>query len=381
MARKGDGIRKRGDSWWLDFTHESKRHQVRLGRNINRTAAKEIADVQRARILRGDVGIARKKKDIKFEDATELFMESARTEKRPSTIYFYESCFARLGELFHGKRLSQITEFALERHKQRRFKQGAPTRVNKELKSLSTLYRRMIEWKRYEGPIPKTKLLPEPKGRLRFLSEDEESRLLDTSKEPHRTIWVTGIHGGLRVRSESLTLRWGSVDFVGDLLHVESGFAKNKEARPVPMNSILREALLAHHKRSKNTEAGDFVFINRKGKQFRCIRTVFTGCRTRAGLGADVVPHVLRHTFGSRLAARGVHPRAIQLLGGWKSLQMVERYTHLSQEHLADAVEKIAEKKTKTGIIPLRYSLHGKNTGFRGIWGKDQIPESPSNNW
>ena len=230
MARKGDGIRKRGDSWWLDFTHESKRHQVRLGRNINRTAAKEIADVQRARILRGDVGIARKKKDIKFEDATELFMESARTEKRPSTIYFYESCFARLGELFHGKRLSQITEFALERHKQRRFKQGAPTRVNKELKSLSTLYRRMIEWKRYEGPIPKTKLLPEPKGRLRFLSEDEESRLLDTSKEPHRTIWVTGIHGGLRVRSESLTLRWGSVDFVGDLLHVESGFAKKQRS-------------------------------------------------------------------------------------------------------------------------------------------------------
>ena len=30
MARRGDGIYQRGETWWLDFTHEGKRHVARL---------------------------------------------------------------------------------------------------------------------------------------------------------------------------------------------------------------------------------------------------------------------------------------------------------------------------------------------------------------
>lgn len=33
MARRGDGIYLRGKTWWLDFTHRSARHIVRLGRH------------------------------------------------------------------------------------------------------------------------------------------------------------------------------------------------------------------------------------------------------------------------------------------------------------------------------------------------------------
>jgi hypothetical protein len=39
MARRGDGIFLRGRTWWLDFTHEGKRHAVRIGKWINRTVA------------------------------------------------------------------------------------------------------------------------------------------------------------------------------------------------------------------------------------------------------------------------------------------------------------------------------------------------------
>jgi hypothetical protein len=44
----------------------------------------------------------------------------------------------------------------------------------------------------------------------------------------------------------------------------------------------------------------------------------------------------------------GVDPRAIQELGGWSSLAMVERYTHLSPTHKAAAVERIAAKNSTT---------------------------------
>jgi hypothetical protein len=57
MARRGDGIYQRGKTWWLDFTHDEKRHYVRLGRNISKTVAGEIAKVKRGAILKGEAGI------------------------------------------------------------------------------------------------------------------------------------------------------------------------------------------------------------------------------------------------------------------------------------------------------------------------------------
>jgi len=37
----------------------------------------------------------------------------------------------------------------------------------------------------------------------------------------------------------------------------------------------------------------------------------------------------------------GVDPRTLQTLGNWRSLPMVERYSHLSPDHLRSAVEKL----------------------------------------
>ena len=44
----------------------------------------------------------------------------------------------------------------------------------------------------------------------------------------------------------------------------------------------------------------------------------------------------------------GVDPRTIQELGGWASLEMVERYTHLSPTHKAEAVERIVAENSTT---------------------------------
>jgi len=60
-----------------------------------------------------------------------------------------------------------------------------------------------------------------------------------------------------------------------------------------------------------------------------------------AGL-VDFRPHDLRHTFASRPVMQGVSLLAVQQLGGWKSLSMVQRYAHLADGHLAEAVERLA---------------------------------------
>ena len=53
------------------------------------------------------------------------------------------------------------------------------------------------------------------------------------------------------------------------------------------------------------------------------------------------VSHSNRHTFASRCVMVGMDARTLQELGGWKSLVMVSRYSHLAPAYLQAAVERI----------------------------------------
>jgi site-specific recombinase XerD len=89
------------------------------------------------------------------------------------------------------------------------------------------------------------------------------------------------------------------------------------------------------------------VFANKEGRPYRSARSAFrTACKNASLKG--VTPHTLRHTFASRLVMAGVDLRTVQELGGWASLRMVERYSHLSPSHRAEAIERIASKNFTT---------------------------------
>jgi len=342
MARRGDGIYQRGKTWWLDFVHEGRRHQVRLGKGISRTAAGELASVKRAAILKGEAGIGGpKRKDVAFDRAADEFMKWAGANKRPRTVRTYRQCVERLKVTFTGKRLGELSPFDLERYKKARVDAGVRVMVNRELACLRALYNRCAEWGLYDGanPAEGVKALRESPGRIRYLEPDEEAKLLAAAKGPLHSMILVGIHAGLRLLSEGLTLRWADVDLKRGLLTVLGAYAKSGKPRTVPLNTTLRAALAKQ--RQDAGEGQEWVFARQDGQPYRSIRTTFhTACK-RAGL-ADVTPHVLRHTFASRLAMAGVDPRTIQELGGWASLDMVERYTHLSPTHKAEAVERIA---------------------------------------
>jgi hypothetical protein len=51
----------------------------------------------------------------------------------------------------------------------------------------------------------------------------------------------------------------------------------------------------------------------------------------------------------------GVDLRTIQALGGWRSSAMVQRYAHLSEDHLRAAVERPVT--SKPGAVELGLSL------------------------
>ena len=174
MARRGNGIYLRGATWWLDFRHDGARHVAKLGKGISRTAAREIAQVKRGAILKGEVGIGRRRRDLPFDQAAEAFLAWAKAEKRPKTATGYAECVTQLTRAFTGKRLSELTPALVEQYKQRRLAAGARIAPNRELAALRQLVNRCLAQGSYEGANPAVGVarLKESEGRLRFLEPD-----------------------------------------------------------------------------------------------------------------------------------------------------------------------------------------------------------------
>ena len=334
-------------SWWIDTRIGGKRYIRRLGKGITRQSAEELATVFRSKVLRGESGIGAPK-DITFDKAVEIFLEHSAANCSQHTVDDYRQSVRQLEKTFAGKRLSQITIFALEGHKRARIKQGAKVRVNRELQAARRIFNISKAQKRFggESPFPAVKLLKEPKQKVRFLDDEEEERLLAACDPQLRTVCILGIYCGLRIQREALTLRWGAVDMAPGLLTVESAYAKSGKSRTIPMNSIVRESVQEHRRQAKDTSSGAHVFLNRRGEPYARrsgIRKAFDTACDRAKIHG-ATPHIGRHTFASRLVMAGVDLRTVQELGGWASLAMVERYAHLAPEHKFEAVERLAKK-------------------------------------
>jgi len=138
--------------------------------------------------------------------------------------------------------------------------------------------------------------------------------------------------------AEILTLLWTNVDLEPGYLTVEGAYSKNHETVTIPLSGKVITAL----KELKKASRSEYVFVNRSGQPIGSVRTAFTTACRRANL-SRVSPHVLRHTFATRLREQGVSDGMIQALGRWKEPKMVRRYAHVNNELMKKALEQIAE--------------------------------------
>jgi integrase len=133
------------------------------------------------------------------------------------------------------------------------------------------------------------------------------------------------------------------VDFRNRLITVGAAYAKNGEARSVPMTSRLTETLQAIRIGGAPDEP---VFRARNGSRYRDISTAFTTAVQRADI-PDFTFHDLRHTFASRLVMAGVDLTTVKELMGHKHIAMTLRYAHLAPGHKRSAIavlDRLGEK-------------------------------------
>ncbi len=122
--------------------------------------------------------------------------------------------------------------------------------------------------------------------------------------------------------------------------------SKSGDALRLPMHSRVKEIL------SRLQRNGVYVFAEADGEPPWDFTHTFAASVKRAGIH-DLHLHDLRPTFASRLAMAGVDPLTIQQLGGWKTLQMVQRYAHLSPDHKRQAIERLSAAATNTAREPI----------------------------
>ena len=226
-----------------------------------------------------------------------------------------------------------------------RKKQMSPARVNRYMAALSTALNTSIrEWEWMEdNPMRKISKLKEPRGRVRYLKNEERERLLAACKDsvnPHLYMAVVlALSTGAR-QQEVWGLRWSEVNLERGLITFTE--TKSDEFRSIPLEGHARELLL-EHSRIRRIDS-DLVFPSKKKP---AASYDFRNPWKKALKVAEVEDfrwHDLRHSCASYLAMDGVPMRTIAEILGHKTLSMVQRYTHLSTEHLTEAISDMDKK-------------------------------------
>ena len=226
-----------------------------------------------------------------------------------------------------------------------RKKPMSPARVNRYMAALSTALNTAIrEWEWMDdNPMRKISKLKEPRGRVRYLSDEERERLLDACKDSANTnlylIVVLALSTGAR-QQEIWDLRWSDVNLIKGLITFSE--TKNDEFRSVPLKGHPLKLLLEHSRIRR--EDSNIVFPSKKNP---AVSYDFRNPWKKALLVAEVEDfrwHDLRHSCASYLAMNGVQMRTIAEILGHKTLSMVQRYTHLNAEHLSDAISDMNNK-------------------------------------
>lgn len=335
------GVFQKGNNWYIDYYVKGRRKRKKIGHS-KKLALQVLKDVQ-LKIAKGEyLGIFDEKK-IPFEDYAKQYLEFSKANKAWST-YQRRDRFSveNLVSSFKGKYLFEIAPEMIEKYKATRLEKVTPASVNRELACLKHMYTKALEWGYIKlNPAKGVKRLKEPPGRLRYLNPEEAGCLLGVCSGHIKPTIVTALNTGMR-KSEILNLRWPQVDLKNRKIIVIN--AKNNESRVIPINQTLYQELFALSQKPR----GEYVFSDRNGRPFGDIKRSFSTALNKAGI-KDFRFHDLRHTFGSHLVMQGVDLRTVQQVMGHKDIKMTMRYSHLSPEHIQEAMERLDKLWTLFG--------------------------------
>lgn len=285
--------------------------------------------------------------DMAFDKALDRYELEVSSQKRPNTKAREITSANKLRKGFAGLTLKEITPARVAAFRDKRLKTVGPSTIQKDLALLSHLYTiARMEWAlEVNNPVASIRKPSKPDGRLRLLSKAEARHLLEICKESRNEKLYPFVqlllHTGMRP-SEGAGLVWGQVDI--DARIIDLTITKTKPRR-VPLTITAVEILLQVMPEECDKRMPVFLppntssAIQQRPNLF--FRRAFDNAVKKAKI-EDFHMHDLRHTAASYLLMAGVDLRTLADILGHSTMQMVQRYTHLLDDHKLKAVDRIA---------------------------------------
>jgi integrase/recombinase XerC len=289
--------------------------------------------------------------------ATRRYLDFLRHERRLAahTLAAYARDAALLGTLSAGRDPSELGAADIRRFVAQLHGGGLSPR---SLARVLSAWRGFFDWLARQREIPANpcKGIRAPRAARTLpeaLSPDDASRLVALEDGSDlglrdRALFELAYSCGLRV-SELTGLDVGSVDASSGEARVTG---KGSKTRIVPVGAPALEALARWLPvRERLAAAGErALFVGRTGRRLspREVQRRIKGRAALAGIGVDVHPHMLRHSFASHVLQSSGDLRAVQEMLGHASIASTQVYTHLDFQHLAkvyDAAHPRARRK------------------------------------
>ena len=239
-----------------------------------------------------------------------------------------------------------------------------PYRANRMAALLSKMFGLSIRWgMRRDNPAVGIERNQEMK-RHRYL-DGRELKALSAALDDHsdrqaadiiRLLLLTGAR-----RGEVLTMCWADVDLEQGTWTKPGSTTKQKTSHRVPLSSAAIALLSAIYAQSKGASGiqeitvPSFVFAGRAGHRKDIKSNWAKICEVADIKNARL--HDLRHTYASVLASAGMSLPIIGALLGHTQAQTTMRYSHLFDDPLRQATEKVSdafEGKASAIIVPFK---------------------------
>ncbi len=315
------------------------------------------------KVLRGSTGTEEKRKAQEFHDRlkAELWNQEklghkpkyqwndavvrfVREKAHLSSIETVKSHFRWLHPYLNGVALTDITRAKIDQIAQEKLKEGvSPTTANRVIEMIRSVLKSAEAWE-WIDRVPKIQKMAQPTKRVRWLTQEEASRLLDELPKHLSEMAAFSLETGLR-RSNVTQLKWSQVDLARKMAWIHPDEAKAKRAIPVPLSDGAVEILRRQRFAKREPGYTDFVFVYKGKPVFQTGTRAWRKALDRAGI-SDFRWHDLRHTWASWHIQKGTPKAVLKELGGWETSEMVERYAHFSAEHLTPWAQSFTDTGT-----------------------------------
>ena len=333
---------KRGKKWGISYIDPAGRQVRKVVAPYKETAEMILKKIE-TEIAEGKYLDIKKEKHVLFEDLAREYLNTyVRLENK--NIKKQECLINNLRGHFKGKHLHQIDPLAIRQYLSKRLENVRPSTVNRDFSMLKSMFNRAIEWGMLSGanPTKGIKKIPEKNNRCRWLTEEEQDKLLSHCQGMTRVIVIIALKTGMRW-SEIVHLKWRQgpnsnyIDFDNGTIYIHESQAKSEKSRYIPLSNAVRLAL----REVPRSHGNDYIFLNPEtNKPLGSIKQSFKTALKKAEL-EDFRFHDLRHTFASSLVRNSVDLYVVQKLLGHATPKMTQRYAHLKADQLKEAIEKI----------------------------------------